>query len=155
MDGVCCRHEVSPWWLSRDTFKVPGLEGYHNFPTVPQFLNEFVILVLPIPAARLTNRTDNRPVTRLPDSGHRGVRLSRDSPPVRVDVHGELIQVLKDPERLLVCERVLLDNPIRLQVLVREGSDKKGEIPTSAAAPLRFLARSAPALSPAVALPAA
>ena len=45
---------------------------------------------------------------------------------MRVDVHGELIQVFKDPERLLVRKRILLDDPIRLQVLVRREPDKRG-----------------------------
>ena len=57
--------------------------------------------------------------SRLPDNGHRSVCLSRDRPPVRIDMHGELIQVLKDPEGLLVRKRVLLHNPVRLQALVR------------------------------------
>ena len=37
---------------------------------------------------------------------------------MRIDVHRELIQVLKDPERFFVCKRILFDNPIRLQILV-------------------------------------
>jgi len=38
---------------------------------------------------------------------------------MRIDVHRELIQVLKDPERFFVCKRILFDNSIRLQILVR------------------------------------
>ena len=45
---------------------------------------------------------------------------------MRVDVHGELIQVLKDSERLLVRKRILLDDTIQLQALVREELDKRG-----------------------------
>lgn len=78
-------------------FEVPSLESDHNLPTVPQFLQEFVFLVLP--SGEVISQKAWRGLTFfLPDNGHRGVRLSRNSPSVRIDMHGEFIQVLKDPE---------------------------------------------------------
>ena len=98
-----------------EPLEVPSLEGYHNSPTVPKLFDQFIVLVLPVSATDSANKTDNCPSTRPPDSRHRSVRLSRDRPPVRIDMHGKLIQVLKDSKRFFVCKGVLFDNPVRLQ----------------------------------------
>ena len=59
MDGVYCRRGVSAWESWHRILNIPGLEGYHNFPTVPKFFDKFIILVLPIPAKRSANMSDN------------------------------------------------------------------------------------------------
>ena len=45
---------------------------------------------------------------------------------MRIDVHRELIQMLKDPERFFVCKRIFFDNPVRLQILVSNTLGKVG-----------------------------
>ena len=68
---------------------------------------------------------DNYLVTRLPNSSHRSVCLSGYRPPVRIDMHRELVQMLKDPERFLVCKGIFLDDSIQLQTWVRKAAGKR------------------------------
>ena len=46
----------------------------------------------------LVDKLDKYRIYSLPNNGHRNVRLGRNCPPVRIDMHGELVKVFKDPE---------------------------------------------------------
>ena len=91
--------DASSVYGTRDEgFEVPSFERYHHFPIVPQLLYKFIILVLPARCHGLANKLVIYRIARLPDNGHRSVCLSRNRPPVRIDMHGKLIQVLENPE---------------------------------------------------------
>jgi hypothetical protein len=81
-----------------EDFYVPSLEGYHDFPAIPQFIDKFIILILPVPGTPSVDGKNSFLITRLPNSSHHRVRLCGNRPSVRIDVHGELIQVLEDSE---------------------------------------------------------